>query len=283
MGIRVSLIVLIVLVLTSAGAWAAQTGTPSSASYAITVGVFETAAVTASSTSYTMVGKTRDREIADPFRKSALYKLLEGFFLSIFKPTAFGPDIDTVSSPFGYNDRTVRLTIGGNEFTGTTTVELSRGGETVLGSIVSVTDTTILCDFDLRGATTATNWDVVVIRSDGLSDTEPNWEIRSPGLEITGTPLNYPNPFDPRKRQTEIRYTLTEDAEITIYIFNILAERVATFKFAAGQVEGGPQGENKVYWSGFSPFGGLLPSGVYICQITSKGRILGTVKIAILK
>jgi len=280
---RTALIFLIFLIFAQAGALAFPTGAPTSASYAITSHVFETASVTGESTSYAMLGKMRDREIKVPYRDGTLYKLWEGFFYTVFKGTVI-MEIDSISPPSGYNDSIVRVTIRGKEFTDTTTVELTKEGEdSIVGYDLSVSDDTILCTFDLRGKPTGF-WNVFVQRGDGLKDILSNgFYIDSPGIKLVGTPLNYPNPFNPRERSTEIRYTLTEDADITLYIFNILGERVKTFKFSAGQIEGGHQGENKVLWRGDSPFGGLLPSGVYICQITSGGRVLGTVKIAILK
>jgi len=281
---RIFFIILLFLLIVQVGAWATMTGTPSSASYTITSFVFESASVAGSSSAYAMVGKMRDREIQIPYRDSALYKIWEGFFNTVFKATIV-MRIDSVSPNVGTNDTSVRVTLSGAEFTGTTTVELTRAAESpIVGyDIVVVDDSTINCTFNLAGRTTGF-WNVFVQRADGLADILVNgFEIRSPGLKVVGTPLNFPNPFNPKSGPTQIRYTLTQDAEITLYIFNILGERVATYKFAAGQVEGGHQGENIVLWSGGSPFGGMLPSGVYICQITSGGKVLGRVKIAIFK
>ncbi len=280
---RIVFIILLFLLFVQAGAWASQVVMPSGTSYEVSSFVFETASVVASSSSYAMLGKTRDREIETPYRADSIYRLFEGFFYTIFKTDIIKPNITGILPAFGYNDSIVQVTISGSEFTGTTTVELTRGGENpIVGYNLNVTANTIVCNFDLNGKLTGF-WNVFVKRADGLSDILPNgFEIRSPGLKIVGRPLNYPNPFNPRSGPTEIRYTLTEDADISLYIFNIIGERIGTFKFSSGQ-NGGRQGENIVSWNARSPFKGLLPSGVYICQIVANGKVIGTVKIAIVK
>jgi len=69
---------------------------------------------------------------------------------------------------------------------------------------------------------------------------------------------NYPNPFNP---STKIEYGVSEEAKVTINVYNLLGKRVATL------VE-----ETKspgFYTANFN--GSKLASGFYIARITAKG------------
>jgi len=81
---------------------------------------------------------------------------------------------------------------------------------------------------------------------------------------------NYPNPFDPRKSgiesRTVITYTLGDNAEVTITIYDLLGYAVKEFKFSSGG-EGGRRGANFVIWDGTNGLGNKVSKGGYIAKI----------------
>jgi len=80
---------------------------------------------------------------------------------------------------------------------------------------------------------------------------------------------NYPNPFNP---STQIRFTVPKAADVTLKIFNVLGEEVATL--AAGREE---PGEHAVAWDASK-----MPSGVYFYRL-SAGGFLQTKKMVQMK
>ncbi len=69
---------------------------------------------------------------------------------------------------------------------------------------------------------------------------------------------NYPNPFNP---ETTIRYTLSEPAKVTLKVYNLLGQKVATL------VQGvQPAGEHRVAFDGRG-----LASGLYVYRLKSGG------------
>jgi hypothetical protein len=74
---------------------------------------------------------------------------------------------------------------------------------------------------------------------------------------------NYPNPFNPT---TLIRYDLPEASTVTLSVFNILGEKVATL--VNGQV---PAGYQTAEWNAGNSGGVSVPSGIYLyrLQVTS--------------
>ncbi len=72
---------------------------------------------------------------------------------------------------------------------------------------------------------------------------------------------NYPNPFNP---STSIRFTIAEDNEIELLIFNILGQQVR--QIFHGHLM---SGDYNFEWDGNNSFGNPLPSGVYYYQLTS--------------
>ena len=66
---------------------------------------------------------------------------------------------------------------------------------------------------------------------------------------------NYPNPFNPA---TTIQFSLPNDRQVRIEIFNVLGQRVRTFELGAR-----PAGVHEVRWNGTSDNGSPLGSGLY--------------------
>ena len=80
---------------------------------------------------------------------------------------------------------------------------------------------------------------------------------------------NYPNPFNPK---TRIEFTLPSDAKVSIKVFNILGEEVASLVDRA--LEAGYQ---SVDWDAAN-----MPSGIYLYRITA-GSFSASRKMLLLK
>ncbi|MFN0158466.1 MAG: FlgD immunoglobulin-like domain containing protein [Bacteroidota bacterium] len=74
---------------------------------------------------------------------------------------------------------------------------------------------------------------------------------------------NYPNPFNPT---TNIQYALPRAAEVTLKIFNVLGQEVATLVDAVQEA-----GRFEATWNGRTSNGLTVSSGVYFYQLTVKG------------
>jgi photosystem II stability/assembly factor-like uncharacterized protein len=91
----------------------------------------------------------------------------------------------------------------------------------------------------------------------------------------TGTPdayallQNYPNPFNPT---TTIQYDLPVRADVTVKIYSVLGQEVAT----VAQGQQGP-GRFEATWDGRSPSGALVGSGVYFYRFEASGVGTGEV------
>lgn len=86
---------------------------------------------------------------------------------------------------------------------------------------------------------------------------------------------NFPNPFN---TATQISYELSETAEITICIFNMLGQTVRVFR-----TEKQFAGVHQIIWHGRDDTGNEVPSGIYICRILVNGLAWGTQKIVLLR
>ncbi len=83
-------------------------------------------------------------------------------------------------------------------------------------------------------------------------------------VNITGITDNYPNPFNP---STTIKYSVAQEADVTIDIYNIRGQKVRNLvkerKSAAS---------HNVIWNGKSDDGRNLSSGVYFCRMNAAGK-----------
>lgn len=118
------------------------------------------------------------------------------------------------------------------------------GADTYVG-VTNISDSgdTMTCDFSLSPA------DVEDQTDDGLL---PHAYLLK---------QNYPNPFNP---ETRIEYVLNKDGRVKLEVFNTLGQKVSTLVDHHQQ-----KGIHVVTWKGTDHEGKLLPSGIYLYQITT--------------
>jgi hypothetical protein len=135
-------------------------------------------------------------------------------------------------------------------------------------------------EWDLSGIDRETPWDRVVIIFDlqgpaGTGGDRFTWYLDDFSFEATATNIgdeeagipgsmilnqNYPNPFNPA---TDITFTVVRNTHVTLEVFDILGQRVATLvdrPMAAGYHETSFNAAN-------------LPSGVYIYRLQAGGEV----------
>jgi len=86
---------------------------------------------------------------------------------------------------------------------------------------------------------------------------------------------NYPNPFNPA---TTIPLTIPEQSEVTLKIFNILGQEVITL--FNGNLNAG---KHYFTWEGTNQTRTLMPSGIYIYQMTTNMGVRFTGKMVMIK
>ena len=92
---------------------------------------------------------------------------------------------------------------------------------------------------------------------------DPPWEDDQ-SRELPATTMllqNYPDPFNP---STVIRYALSEDAHVTLNVYNVLGQLTSTL------MDGYEAAGNKeVVWDGSNNFGQRVASGIYLYRMTA--------------
>ncbi|MEZ5359659.1 MAG: FlgD immunoglobulin-like domain containing protein [Candidatus Zixiibacteriota bacterium] len=78
---------------------------------------------------------------------------------------------------------------------------------------------------------------------------------------ILGLATNYPNPFNPT---TTIEYTLPDDAQIKITVFNVLGNKVKTLFNGVKE-----RGKHSITWDGTDEAGTKVATGIYFYQLRS--------------
>lgn len=109
--------------------------------------------------------------------------------------------------------------------------------------------------------------------------------VQSAGaLTIQGTPLNYPNPFDPGSETTTIGYTLSKSGNISLRLFDLSGNLIYQKNYTSSQA-GGRAGYNEVTWDGKSDAGNYVGTGIYIYLIIADGKVAqnGKGKITVFK
>ena len=86
---------------------------------------------------------------------------------------------------------------------------------------------------------------------------------------------NYPNPFNP---STKIQFTVPVGAELTLNIYNILGQTVATIHNGYAK-----PGTYTLTWNGRDMNGKLVPSGVYLYELDAGAYFHSVKKMTILK
>jgi hypothetical protein len=99
---------------------------------------------------------------------------------------------------------------------------------------------------------------MTVTHGPGMTDVAA---LRSPELAPIGLDQNYPNPFNP---VTEIRFRIGEREEVSLKVFDLLGREIVILLG-----EELPPGEHARTFDGTN-----LPSGVYLCRLTTGGRTL---------
>jgi len=85
---------------------------------------------------------------------------------------------------------------------------------------------------------------------------------------------NYPNPFNPT---TTIRYALPQGSRVTLKVYNVLGQEVATL------VDGyQPAGFQLAVWDGRTMAGSTVPSGTYLYRVVA-GDFVQTRTMVLLK
>ena len=96
-----------------------------------------------------------------------------------------------------------------------------------------------------------------------------DYDTNSPNLEVelTGGALphqfslgdNYPNPFNPT---TTVEFKLPIGIDVTLNVYNLLGEKVATIFNSYAQ-----PGNYKATWNGLDLNGNQVPSGTYLFEL----------------
>ena len=72
---------------------------------------------------------------------------------------------------------------------------------------------------------------------------------------------NYPNPFNP---ETKIQFDIAEKSHVTINVFNLVGQKVATLANSSMDV-----GKYTLTWGGLNDNGTPIPSGVYFYEMNT--------------
>jgi hypothetical protein len=101
--------------------------------------------------------------------------------------------------------------------------------------------------------------------------------VTSGPLRILLPPLAFPSPYNPKSGPVTFQFALSEEADININIFNIAGQPVKRIQFRGlGQI-------NKVTWDGRDEQGRIISNGLYIVYISSRGRVLGKLQLAVIR
>lgn len=206
-----------------------------------------------------------------------------------FKIINSAPNISSITPASGFNNGIINITnLSGLNFRNNAVVSLSKLGETDIAgtNVVIASSSKITCQFNLNGKTTGL-WDVVVLNDDGQKGILPGgFKIETPSVSVVGVVVSSANPYSPASGNTTLKYTLTKDATITLYMYNIRGERIWQRVYPAG-TQGGQVGLNEIVWDGMTDFKSRVSFGVYILMVTTKDvgteQILSRTKIAVVK
>ncbi len=113
--------------------------------------------------------------------------------------------------------------------------------------------------------------------------TRESFEVKvySGGVAVIGRTLAYPTPFKPLSgEKLYMSYTLSVDANITIYVYDTSGKIILTKRAYAGS-PGGRAGYNHIEWNGITDFGDVVGNGMYVYKIMSGNKALATGHIVV--
>jgi len=129
-----------------------------------------------------------------------------------------------------------------------------------------------LVSFKLNGQETVTVTGSAVLNDD-LREELNAVNVREIPTEFALS-QNYPNPFNPT---TSIKYSLAENAKVTLVIYDMLGQVVKTLIDNEQEA-----GFYTVKWDGTNNYGGKVSSGIYIYRLNA-GKFMSTLKMNLLK
>ena len=119
------------------------------------------------------------------------------------------------------------------------------------------------------------------VAGDGIAKADPYWDDDAEWIvtaqevpQATKLLGNYPNPFNP---STDIQYALSEDTHVTLRVYNMLGQEMATLVD-----EPQAAGYRSVVWNGRNDAGGTVASGIYIYKL-SAGTFTETRRMLLVK
>ncbi|KAF0134660.1 MAG: psrP [Candidatus Saganbacteria bacterium] len=101
-------------------------------------------------------------------------------------------------------------------------------------------------------------------------------------LKIQGTPLSYPNPFNPELVNAAIGYTLSKASNVSVTFHDLMGNQIAKKSYSS-VVDGGKAGYNEISWNGRDDSNSLAGNGTYIYIISGDGKYLSKGKVTVLK
>ncbi|MCK5050686.1 MAG: T9SS type A sorting domain-containing protein [Candidatus Cloacimonetes bacterium] len=101
------------------------------------------------------------------------------------------------------------------------------------------------------------------------------YDVMTEILEVPELNSNYPNPFNP---ETTISFSIPEDSNVDISIYNIKGQKVKTI--AHNQYE---KGNHSIVWNGIDESGETIVSGVYFYKLYVNGQSISVKKCLMLK
>ena len=133
-------------------------------------------------------------------------------------------------------------------------------------SVVEVGDTLELVVTDMNGNIVSEKFNFTV------NPTHLETAVMTVSLDSIGTPKqsqllqNYPNPFNP---ETWIPYQLSEDASVSVSIYDTTGQLVRTLSLGFQSAGFYNSRERAAYWDGRNALGERVASGVYFYQLTT--------------
>ncbi|MFH0886925.1 MAG: Ig-like domain-containing protein [bacterium] len=79
--------------------------------------------------------------------------------------------------------------------------------------------------------------------------------------------LPCPNPFDPFKEPINLYYTLSKDASIQFFLYDLTGTLIWKKDITLSDPSGGITGDNQISWNGMTDFGEIIGNGVYLLRV----------------